>query len=758
MSRYVVTSNSYFEPFSYDEMVKPIAQMTEAQNAAQEAYDQLSMGTEALRNYISYDGADDAEARAMYNNYMAQLQTLQNNLWDRGFNTSTRRDLAAARSAYSRDITRLASAVEARQQRSDAYWKAKHDNPDMVMGADPGAAGLDYYLRDANYGKNWYQYSGDQFAKEVAADAGARVGEMLRNPDIIRDPRLQGYIMQIQHNGFTNREVNNAGAAVLSSLQGDDSLMEQLTPTEQIAADVLLSHLDSTGAAGNVTPDEFRRLFDYGMTGLSSLVGKDSIQNLRDLVWEEEQQKRLWDYQHPTPTGGGSGDDEEGDNTYKFDTVSIPTEGPQAREINKTLNKAMSPYKDGPVHLVSPSGIPVDAANLSDGSNVLSRMGWDAIYDAFGIDPLLLMQSNPGHNDKNWRNTETTIDLGGDKKLTVSYGYPENKEEYAALGSPTTWQASPIAVRVKGADGKFRFDEELSKEFNMQFDAFKSEYNRWQEANPDVKLDKLALVGKTGEKIRFKNNIPNEVPAQDIPRFLEIKSNQGRWTPMVVIPEGAEYAKEREGVADMMISRVAEIGNRASKGDPIGYTMDGKPITSLATILGRKSSGEYDNGAIISVKSTPETYKTGEVLVTAMGGTTKSKSGTNKREPQVFRVKADYIGDFIANGVDKWSGANGLMETLYKPIEHPEWAYTAPIEEITNWRELANYYLGNFMDFSELMPIDVVRYPQVEELFRDALARATTSDMRSIKDDANRHTMTTLSTSGDKRTNYSGGR
>ena len=53
MSRFIVTSGSDFRPFSYDELIKPVRASAEAHAAIADAYDQLSMETAALGNYIS---------------------------------------------------------------------------------------------------------------------------------------------------------------------------------------------------------------------------------------------------------------------------------------------------------------------------------------------------------------------------------------------------------------------------------------------------------------------------------------------------------------------------------------------------------------------------------------------------------------------------------------------------------------------------------------------------------------------------------
>lgn len=297
MPKYIVTNGSNFQPFTYDELARPIQQMAEAHNAAQDQYDALSMETAALGRYIS-DNEDDKQAKALYDEYNNRLRTLQDNLWNNGYTSSTRKDLSAAKTGYAGDITRLQAAIKSRQERSKEYWDTKHKHPDMIMGADPGLSGLDNYLNDDTYGQNYYSYSGTQFMGEVGTDAKARANEMLRDPRIMNDPRLAGYITRITQDGFTSQEVMAASQAVRSAINGDNTAMQNLDPASIILADVLMNHLNSTGAAGNVSAEEFNRLFDYGVSGLSQAIGKTDVQYMSDKVWDFNRQIALQNHSH----------------------------------------------------------------------------------------------------------------------------------------------------------------------------------------------------------------------------------------------------------------------------------------------------------------------------------------------------------------------------------------------------------------------------------------------------------------------------
>lgn len=308
MPRYLVTSGSHFEPMTYDELVKPIAQMTDALNATQDAYDTLNLETKSLANYISQNPGD-TKAREMYDNYVSQLDSLQNELWNNGYTARARRELSAARSGYASDITRLQKAIQTRQEHGKTYSELRLKDPSLVMGDNPANAGLDAYLADDNYGLNYFTYSGNSFMTEVAADAKARMNEMLNDPQYSHDPALQGYIIKKQKEGFTSTEVALASDAVRTALGGNSSKLQKLDPASSILASVLMSHLNSTGAQrqyvdqngniqGNLSPDEFNRLVEYGVSGLSQAIGKEQTSELNDKQWDLNKQMAILGQQH----------------------------------------------------------------------------------------------------------------------------------------------------------------------------------------------------------------------------------------------------------------------------------------------------------------------------------------------------------------------------------------------------------------------------------------------------------------------------
>lgn len=342
MPKFLVTNGSNFQPFTYDELTRPLYEMAEAKRNTQDQYDALSMQTEALRNYIS-ENEDDKRAKAMYDNYVSKLNALQDNLWSHGYTASTRRDLSAARTGFSSDIMRLDKAIKDRQTRSAEYNKFKHDHPDMVMGSDPGLDGLDNYLDNDMYGTDWYQYSGNQFTKEVAADAGNRIKEMFNDPVLSRD--IPGYITIKKQQGVTSDDVAKANAAVSDYLAGRANAIGELDPVQTVLANVLLEHLESTGAATKVDPSEFARLVDYGKAGISAAIGTADTQYLKDPVFEANLEfnnwKRKQQYQGKNPNGGSGGTQTTGRGAFDYHVRNYTGEN-QEKANKQTMAYDMS--------------------------------------------------------------------------------------------------------------------------------------------------------------------------------------------------------------------------------------------------------------------------------------------------------------------------------------------------------------------------------------------------------------------------------
>lgn len=578
MPKYLVTSGSHFTPFTYDELVKPVAHMQQAHDAAQDAYDTLNLETSALQRYIT-DNPGDSQAKAMYDNYMEKLSTLQNNLWEKGYNAQTRRDLAAARGAYASDITRLGKAIQNRQERSKEYWDAKHKNPDLVMGEDPALGGLNNYLADDNYGRNYFSYSGDQFMKEVGTDAQARANEMVRDPQIMKDPRMAGYLTRITQEGFTSQEVQNAGAAVRMALAGNENALSGLDPASGILANILMSHLNSTGARGKVSNEEFNRLFDYGMSGLSQAIGKRKIDDMRDLVWAENMERSRWAWQQNYKAAQERAKKQaEMEASIKMeDTDTNVVTGPNAKRSSRRLHRrgydttqtTLKFTKDG---REVRNG--VDASEIVYGGDIrregYSLLGFDVGRTPVGSSTDRYLQGVVSMNGKTYR-TRYNPNANG-KKGAV---------EYSESGRTGTWSPSPRLTEI--------YNEYRSK--------YLDNYNKYK----DSEIGKLATIDPDKQfKDYDRYGVPFSTPLQEFrSEAMDSRANStSAITTTYVARKGTDSGKYVQKFADYISSGLTFKGDDARR-DPNrrtykGFSTNIHPVTEYGT-LERRAIKDPDN-------------------------------------------------------------------------------------------------------------------------------------------------------------------
>jgi len=576
MGKYLVTSGSYFEPFTYEQLNAPIREMAEAHRTTQDAYDQISLEAEALRQYIS-DAHGDERAKAMYDSYMDKLSALQNNLWSNGYNTQTRRDLSAARAGYASDISRIQSAVQARQQRSAEYWKMKHEHPDMITGDDPGLSGLDNYLDNDLYGQDYFAYSGNQFADEIGKDIQARAAALLGDERMTSNPELKGWLTRVRKQGLTNDEAN-AGLAVVRALVGDDPNniykydaetafdgMNLNAPT-LLAAQVLLSHMQSTGAAGKVSPAEFNKLFTYGSQGLSRGVMAPDMKDFEDKEYTHQLDYEYWkkkqDYaseleyedwlkKQMVTAQLKAKTDKEAAGQRVEDLDIYQTTGGNAKKANRKTQD----YSNDPTTLLI----------ASDGSEVTNA-----------VDASLLVYSEKLRMDAR---RYLGFDIGMDP---TPHGATTTKKSYLRGtitdkdGTTFEVQYNPYkryngekgVIEVRTGRGSFGIDPELTayyKNVRKQYDDTLAKYKNAERGTSDYEIYKLADIDPKKQKKDYKKQgVDGDVPLED---FRETVMDQPRnakknRADIYIANKPTDSGKYVEKISDMISTNFYEGKNR----------------------------------------------------------------------------------------------------------------------------------------------------------------------------------------------------
>lgn len=143
MAGYNLVMGAKFRPFTYDELVKPINTLTEAQYAAEDAMYEMNAKASLYEQLLGE--AEDSASRKMYNDFATALRQGAEDLYRHGYNARTRRGLMAARQAYASNIVPL---EEAKKQRDAAIaaQRAANARGNMRFSNYASTSSLDAFL------------------------------------------------------------------------------------------------------------------------------------------------------------------------------------------------------------------------------------------------------------------------------------------------------------------------------------------------------------------------------------------------------------------------------------------------------------------------------------------------------------------------------------------------------------------------------------------------------------------------------------
>lgn len=195
-----LTINSTFRPFTYDEMVKPLAQYKEAYDKVEQDYSDLVTQTEMWKDIATQENSP--EAYAMYQRYSNELNAIVDD-FSKGMNLNNRRALIGMKRRYAQDITPIAQADAAMKEANDFRAKAGSDAIFEVSQYDS----LDQFLHGKK-ANNRYQ-SREALTKKAAAMTEAAMAEAMKDPEF-KEVMGGQYWQIIQHSGGSYDELMEA--------------------------------------------------------------------------------------------------------------------------------------------------------------------------------------------------------------------------------------------------------------------------------------------------------------------------------------------------------------------------------------------------------------------------------------------------------------------------------------------------------------------------------------------------------------------
>ena len=252
--------NTRFNPFTYDEMVKPLIYYKEAYDKAEAAYDTLAQQTEMWRNIANREKSP--EAFAMFQRYSNDLANASSS-FSQGMTSQNRRALVGLKRRYASDIQPIATAYARQTALADEQRKAELANPTMLWERRASDMSLDDFIKNPNadYGRS---ISGAALSAQVAAGASALAKEFRDDPKRMEQLVGGDFFEYVKKRGFSSK-------AVLAAIMNSKDASPILTNLVETA-------IDATGIKGWADEATLNQAYNYARQGLWNAVGQDEAQ------------------------------------------------------------------------------------------------------------------------------------------------------------------------------------------------------------------------------------------------------------------------------------------------------------------------------------------------------------------------------------------------------------------------------------------------------------------------------------------------
>ena len=244
MANYSLIANSTFQPFSYQELMAPVARMSDVHSAIAEQYDKLSSQADVLEAMGNNDRDKGSGTYGRYKAYSDALRAEAENLYRNGLDINSRMRLSDLRRRYNQVIVPIQNAWNKREQEADVQMKARLQNPSLRFTRDASTSTLDDYLANPTGGYGVVNLNA--ITADMAAAAKTLEGQIKRGAKVEGvDSTTYNYIQQyglsdsMISEWIKNPESNSALTNMMNQVLAKHGVTEQALAGTQNGAAIL---------------------------------------------------------------------------------------------------------------------------------------------------------------------------------------------------------------------------------------------------------------------------------------------------------------------------------------------------------------------------------------------------------------------------------------------------------------------------------------------------------------------------------------
>lgn len=275
MPNFNYTAGASFRPYTFEEMLRPLAMYTGEYNAIQEGIGELGAKADAFDKLANEQ--TDPKAYAMYKQYSNDLASQAGSLAKQGLTPASRQGLVNMRRRYSSEIIPIEQAYKRRGELVDGQRKALQQDSTLLFDRLASTISLDELID--NPALSPQSYSGALLTKQVGTAASNLSKEMRDNPRKWRGILGNQYYEALMQKGYRPEEV-------LQAIQDNPNAAPELKGLVDDA-------VESSGIASWGDQNILDRAYGYARQGLWNAVGEAQYQTLSNKAYDYAMQERL---------------------------------------------------------------------------------------------------------------------------------------------------------------------------------------------------------------------------------------------------------------------------------------------------------------------------------------------------------------------------------------------------------------------------------------------------------------------------------
>jgi hypothetical protein len=260
MANFSYTAGKSFTPFTFEQMLKPMALYTSEYNAIEEGIAELGTKADLMRMYANEN--PNSKVASMYNKYANDLDKQAETLAKQGLDATSRSSLLGLKRRYSSEITPIETAVTRRRQLAEEQRKARAQDDSILFDVDARTMSLDDLVNNPEL--SYTSASGKSIMENVSKAASVLAKEARNDPNKFNEMLGGDYYEYVKQYGFSK-----------------DAIMDAILRSKN-ASNILTSIVDdalaSSGVGKSWAGNAYDRALDYANRGLWSAVGQTQTQ------------------------------------------------------------------------------------------------------------------------------------------------------------------------------------------------------------------------------------------------------------------------------------------------------------------------------------------------------------------------------------------------------------------------------------------------------------------------------------------------